>query len=315
MLDHLLDSGVLKVNRSPDFDRFRSIASLGDHKSMPLHGPESAASFATVSLRSCSIFLQRTFPRILQAQYRSTGAIVGFGMDDAVSAVLDGKEVGPCSMLSIMGEATCEFIEPQANLIAFVKFDTIGDRGWPGQAGAIKVVTAQPAALNALRSVTRDILLLASNSADLFAQPQMVGHLEESLLQATDHALLGAVSPDGAGSADLGGYLKLIRRLDDFLHHNAAKALHSAELASGLGVSVRTLHNAVNAIRGLSLHRYVRLKRLWNVRQQLIRSVGDEAVISIALANGFWHMGEFRALYRDLFGETPQQTRERARPR
>lgn len=305
----------MTVNRFPDFDRFRSIESLGDHKSIPLRGPESSACFAAVSLRSCTIYLQRTFPRILQAQYRSTGAIVGFGMDDAASVVLDGKEFRPPSMLLIMGEVACEFIEPQANLNAFIKFDAIGDRGWPGRVGAVRVVAAPPLALNVLRSMTRDILLLASNSADLFAQPQMLGHLEESLLQATDHALLGALSPDGAGHVDLGAYLKLTRRLDEFLDQHAAKALHSAELASGLGVPIRTLHNAVNAIRGLSLHRYVRLKRLWNVRQQLIRSVGDEAVMSIALANGFWHMGEFRALYRDLFGETPQQTRERARPR
>ena len=33
-----------------------------------------------------------------------------------------------------------------------------------------------------------------------------------------------------------------------------------------------------------------------------------ESLKAIALAHGFWHMGEFRALYRDLFGETPQQT-------
>ena len=38
-----------------------------------------------------------------------------------------------------------------------------------------------------------------------------------------------------------------------------------------------------------------------------------DALKAIALANGFWHMGEFRTLYRDLFGETPQQTLETAR--
>ena len=38
-----------------------------------------------------------------------------------------------------------------------------------------------------------------------------------------------------------------------------------------------------------------------------------DALKAIALANGFWHMGEFRTLYRDLFGETPQQTLEAAR--
>ncbi len=73
-------------------------------------------------------------------------------------------------------------------------------------------------------------------------------------------------------------------------------------------VSVRTLNNAVVAIRGMSMHRYIRLRRLWSVRQQLVQGASIEAMKAIALANGFWHMGEFRTLYRDLFGETPQQT-------
>ena len=30
--------------------------------------------------------------------------------------------------------------------------------------------------------------------------------------------------------------------------------------------------------------------------------------------NGFWHMGEFTALYRELFGETPQQTMAARKP-
>jgi AraC family ethanolamine operon transcriptional activator len=68
------------------------------------------------------------------------------------------------------------------------------------------------------------------------------------------------------------------------------------------------LNNAVVAIRGMSMHRYIRLRRLWSVRQQLVQGVSIAAMKAIALANGFWHMGEFRTLYRDLFGETPQQT-------
>jgi AraC family ethanolamine operon transcriptional activator len=49
------------------------------------------------------------------------------------------------------------------------------------------------------------------------------------------------------------------------------------------------------------------------VRQQLVQGPSADALKAIALANGFWHMGEFRTLYRDLFGETPQQTLETAR--
>jgi AraC family ethanolamine operon transcriptional activator len=63
----------------------------------------------------------------------------------------------------------------------------------------------------------------------------------------------------------------------------------------------------------MSMHRYMRLRRLWSVRQQLVRDVSRQSIKAIALLNGFWHMGEFTALYRELFGETPQQTLSAAR--
>ena len=312
MLDQLISSRVLTINRSPDFDHFRSIESLGDHKSIPLHWRNFAACFAVVTLQSCSIFLQRTFPRILQARYSSAGAILCFAMDDAVSAILDGAEVQSPSVLLMRGEVTCEFVEPQANLLAFVKFDTIEGRGWPGEAGRAEVIPARPADLSALRSVTRDIFLLASNSPDLLVQAQVIGQLEESLLQAVDQTLASPSPRADEGRVSLGQYLALVRKLDEYLEANSAGVIHSAELAAGFGVSVRTLNNAVVAIRGLSLHRYTRLRRLWNVRVQLVQGAPADALKAIALANGFWHMGEFRSLYRDLFGETPQQTLEAA---
>ena len=98
-----------------------------------------------------------------------------------------------------------------------------------------------------------------------------------------------------------------------FVAVNAGKTLYSADVARQLGVSVRTLHNAVVAIRGMSMHRYMRLRRLWSVRQQLLRARPSQSIKAVALVNGFWHMGEFTALYRELFGETPQQTLSAAR--
>src|SRR5204863_303278 len=160
----------------------------------PLDCRNFASSFAAVTLKSCSIYLQQTFPRILQARYFTTGAIVGFAMDDAVSIVLNGVEARVPAFMLAKGSAACEIVEP------------------------------------------------------------------------------------------------------------------GAELARQLGASVRTLHNAVVAIRGMSLQRYTRLRRLWNVRQRLVQGLPTETVKTVALANGFWHMGEFSRLYRDLFGETPQQT-------
>jgi AraC family transcriptional regulator, ethanolamine operon transcriptional activator len=313
VLEQLISSSVLTISRSPDFDHFRSIESLADARSIPLARTDFQACFATVALRSCSIFLQRTFPRILEARYRSTGAILAFAMDDALSLIINGADIRSASLLLLKGDAVCDVVEPQANLIAFVKFETIDGRDWPGEPGRVQQIATRPAELAALRSVTRDILLLASNSPDLLRQPQVVGQVEESLLQAVDVALQGPSPLGEAGRVDLKQYLQLVRKLDEVLQSNAAKVIHSAGLAREFGVSVRTLNNAVVAIRGLSMHRYTRLRRLWNVRQQLVQGPSAQQLKAIALANGFWHMGEFRSLYRDLFGETPHQTLEASR--
>jgi AraC-like DNA-binding protein len=61
------------------------------------------------------------------------------------------------------------------------------------------------------------------------------------------------------------------------------------------------MHTAMLKIRGMSLHRYLRLRRLWAVRGQLL--AGDKAlqITACALSNGFGHLGEFAALYAAQF--------------
>jgi len=234
-------------------------------------------------------------------------------MDETFSLIINGADISAATLLLAKGDAVCDVVEPRANLIAFLKFEAIEGRDWPGESGHARQIATRPAELAALRSVTRDILLLASNSPDLLQQPQVVDQVEESLLEVVDQVLQRPSPPGDGGPVDLSHYLQLVRKLDGFLQDNAAKVIHSAELAREFGVSVRTLNNAVVAIRGLSMHRYTRLRRLWNVRQQLVHGSSAETLKVIALANGFWHMGEFRTLYRDLFGETPQRTLEAAR--
>jgi AraC family ethanolamine operon transcriptional activator len=229
-------------------------------------------------------------------------------MDDASSVILNGLEGRAPSILLARGRAVCEVVEPQANLIAYVNFHAVENRGWPGERDRAQLVAVEPARFEALRAVTRDVLTLASHSPELFSQPGMIDSVGESIVQAVDYAFHPASLTFEGKSVSLGQYLVLVRRFDEFLAANAGRTLYSADVAKQLEVSVRTLHNAVVAIRGMSMHRYTRLRRLWNVRQQLVQGPRVESIKAIALANGFWHLGEFVALYRELFGETPQQT-------
>jgi AraC family ethanolamine operon transcriptional activator len=313
LLDELVESDFVKISRSPDFDHFRRIEGLGDASSIPLGVRDFAASFASLRLKSCTIYLQQTFPRILQVQYSTTGAIVALMMDDEASLIFNGMEARAPAMLLVKGTAKCEIVEQQANLVAFVNFDSVDDRGWPGEIDRAQVIGTEHARFDALRSTLRDALTLASHSPDTLAQPNVIESVEESMLQAVDLAIAAASPAPEGKRLGLNHYLELVRKLDEFVAAHPGKTLYSADMARQLGVSVRTLHNAVVAIRGMSMHRYMRLRRLWNVRQQLVRAGAPQSIKAVALAHGFWHMGEFTSLYRDLFGETAQQTLSSAR--
>jgi AraC-like DNA-binding protein len=312
LLDELVESDFVKISRSPDFDHFRRIEGLGNASSIPLGVRDFAASFASLRLKSCTVYLQRTFPRILQVQYSTTGAIIGLMMEDEASLIFNGMEARAPVLLLVKGTAKCEIVEQQANLVAFVNFDSVDDRGWPGEVDRAQVVDAEYARFDALRTMLREVLMLASHSPDTLAQPNVIDSIEESMLQAVDLAMVAASPAPEGKRLSLNHYLALVRKFDEFVAVNAGKTLYSADVARQLGVSVRTLHNAVVAIRGMSMHRYMRLRRLWNVRQQLVRTEA-QSIKAVALTHGFWHMGEFTSLYRELFGETPQQTLSAAR--
>ena len=308
LLDLLTESSALRLCQSPDIDRFRRIENLSEAQSIPLDLSQFDTAFAEVALKSCSVFLQRTFPRILQANYRTSGAILAFAMDDAGVAIVNGMEARAPMILLLCGSALCDVVEPRANEIAFINFAAVGDRGWPLVEDSVQLIRSHPAPFRALQATTRDVLLLAANRHERFPGAAMA--MEESILEAIDTIFNAKEWAVTAWRPNMSGYLALVRRLDELLAQNAQNAVYSSDVARQLGVSVRTVHNAVVAIRGMSLHRYSRLRRLWNVRHQLL--LGDVTRIKVAaFANGFWHMGEFAQHYRAVFGETPQQTQQR----
>jgi AraC family ethanolamine operon transcriptional activator len=104
----------------------------------------------------------------------------------------------------------------------------------------------------------------------------------------------------------------IIAELDELVYAQPASLpLYSKDLARQIGASVRTLQAASLSVVGISLHRYLRLKRLSRVWCQL--STGAPSVKAAALDNGFWHLGDFSRVYTQAFGEMPSQTRARAK--
>jgi transcriptional regulator GlxA family with amidase domain len=98
-----------------------------------------------------------------------------------------------------------------------------------------------------------------------------------------------------------------VRRAEEFIHANLARAPATEEIARHAQVSVRTLFDGFRAFRQTTPAAYVRSARLAAVRAELQRSA--DSVADIAQRWGFQHPGHFAAQYRRQFGEAPAATR------
>jgi len=88
-----------------------------------------------------------------------------------------------------------------------------------------------------------------------------------------------------------------------------ADEIHSVEaLCRESGASERTLRRGFHERFGISPKAYLQAQRLIGVRRQLRLTNGRALVSDVANIWGFWHMGQFAAEYRRMFGELPSQT-------
>ena len=118
-----------------------------------------------------------------------------------------------------------------------------------------------------------------------------------------------------AGAADgyPDSYRHIVRRLDELIEMHADRPVYSKDLADHAQVSIRTLQSATLAVSNMSLHGYVRWRRLLAVRAKLRR--GNTSVKTAAMQCGFWHLGDFSRSYRKEFGELPSATLASAQSR
>jgi len=108
--------------------------------------------------------------------------------------------------------------------------------------------------------------------------------------------------------------VKAINKVKEYLAENSNEPLHMSTLCEITKVSERTLQYAFKEYFGVSPKFYLKSLRLYSVRNWLLRSdPATTSVIEIATNWGFWHMGQFAADYRKLFGELPSETLQKSK--
>ncbi|MEH2530227.1 AraC-like DNA-binding protein [Bradyrhizobium sp. AZCC 1588] len=314
LFKNLAPSPALSIIRFSDIDAFRPVEFVADARSVPLNLANFHTARAAVQLPCCQVTMLRSFPRIVDVSYRAAHGVVIFQIEDDYDVAVNGMSVNRPAFVGMRGNVDLQFVEPRGSLHAIITLGAgLRDREWFDTADRLCPLMPDPEALATVRSVTTDILQTASARPELLQEPRSALALQEGLLLAIDEMFRSGRTPEVAGKIASRGYCRLVRMIDEYVALHAASAIYSADLAEQCGVSVRTLGTAVASVRGMSLHRYLRLKQLWSARAQLVKGSDAITVTSCARANGFHHMGEFARLYRATFHETASRTLARAR--
>jgi len=312
-LSSLTPSPILQTFRYSDLDEFRQA-----YRNMDVHFTPTcrtaAPEQAILSLPGCDIYLLKTFPRILDAGLREDHTYVGLTMQDPAPLRFNGIMKDRPGLSIGHGGAGYKVIEEGDSFIATIIFHPeVRRRGWPSKERMFCACAVTEAGERSLRCLIAQIFrLAASTSTDLIATGAAEG-LKESLLAAIDTAIADQDALEKFRISTAKRYFDIVQKIEATINERFDSTIYSDALATEIGTSVRTMHNAMQHIRGMSLHRYLRMKRLWSVRKQLLSGGGQARIGACALANGFWHLGEFSQFYLSQFGETPSQTVARAR--
>jgi AraC family ethanolamine operon transcriptional activator len=305
---------ALRTFRFSDVDEFRSAIRGLNFEFTPFVRKISAEQ-TILSLPGCEVNSTRAFPRVVDAQLIGNCTAIGFTMDDLnVPIRFNGSQrARPVVVIGGDGAAYTAIEEVQRHIASVVFSPEVRDRGWPPTLSSFKIFEISAAGLHRLRTVVREVLAEASDPVEAPELSLKGAAMKESLLGAVDDAFESVVSARWTLRANDGRSFRIFQDIRALLSDDLSQPIYSDDIARKLGLSVRTMHDVVRRYRGMSLHRYLRLRRLWLVRRRLL--AGAESVKAVALAFGFWHLSDFSKSYREQFGESPSQTLERGRGR
>jgi AraC family ethanolamine operon transcriptional activator len=164
---------------------------------------------------------------------------------------------------------------------------------------------------NRMERLIRSATDVAREAPEIFASEQPRLALRSSLLGIAREIVSTATGAEAAvRRRSPTASTRVVLGAEAYLNAHLDRPIYTDELCRVLGVSPATLGEAFHSALGISPHRYLKLRRLNMVRAALLRHerAPQPLVKSVALAHGFWHLGQFSRDYRDHFGEAPSRT-------
>jgi len=308
----LASSSVLSTARCTDPEGIVGLLPGTKRRLLPLTGNFEYAQ-AVLQLEHLQLVIVQRPPCASEGYLEQNQTGIALSMADSPGLKLDGIEIHQPALVTHGLTVSHRIFQPSELTIAAVLIsDARNDRGWPERTHTAQVNSIQPGPLLQLRSIFQDIVRLAVQDPSRFAQHTVVSGMQQSLLGSIDHAFLTASRVEAAGLA-IRKYVRVCCLAHEFIRSNSRRVPDSTEIAAAAGVTTRTLHNAMTAVHGMSLRKFIILHRLWTARAALSNARPKERVKTIAFDHGFWHLGRFSRTYQSFFGESPSETIARAK--
>lgn len=303
-------SPALSTVRCSDPEQFSEMLPDVDRRILPL-----VADFnffqAELQLGQLRLAIIKRPPCISVAYLARSQIGIALAMNDVPGLKLNGVPLDRPALVNHGTAVPHQIFQPGELTIAAIIIPANDcDRGWPERRQIARVDEIRPAAFGQLRLMIAHVVHFASRSTLQLSGPNLVSGLQQSLLGTIDHAFLTAPGEISSAMA-VRKYVRVCRLVDEFVR-STVEMPSSADIAAAAGVTIRTLHNAMIAVKGISLQKFMMLSRLWAVRAALLRAGPEDLIKTIALDHGFWHLGRFSRTYRGFFGESPSETARRA---
>lgn len=179
-----------------------------------------------------------------------------------------------------------------------VRFEPVGDLTSPAAArwsGALNIIFAE---------------VLAPDS--LIQRGVGAGALEDLLVSSLLYVQPSNYSAQLTGEPRRSGRVA-VRRSLEYIEAHLAEPITLADLSDHSGMSARSIQAGFREDLDTTPVAYIRDQRLDRVRRTLMAAVPEDglSVTEVAERWGFHHLGNFSALYRRRFGESPSETLRR----
>ncbi|MBT8438841.1 MAG: helix-turn-helix domain-containing protein [Gammaproteobacteria bacterium] len=175
-----------------------------------------------------------------------------------------------------------------------------------------RVVNCNPALLQAIGSKLREILAYSLHNSLSINHPDIKHILETELPALILEALTVSLDVNSPKPAQWKKQ-QAIKKSQEYLREFDNESISISALYQFADVSLRTLECAFKEYYGVTPKNYLTAMRFNSVRKELRKNHSQSTSIAdIANQWDFWHMGQFAADYKRLFGELPSETVKKA---